>query len=205
MSYIPFNSGFSTPPTSRFHRTAQSDILTAAIKILTDNIIEERKSACYVHLSALFDNELDLSTWLNKIDKVKRDAVYNEWYYTRKPDINRIRNSIVIRHLNDDTTNADVFTICSRIGTVLDVYKPRNDKGFVFVDFEDSLSIGIAIRELHKVKVNGELITVELSKTSFTSRNDLTKPTGSTSPSSATTPKSRSLSPVGIESKCLFN
>ena len=139
---------------SRFHRTAQSDILTAAIKILTDGIIEERKHNHYVHISNLFENELDLAIWLNKMNKNERYSKYSEWLITRRPNSERIRNSIVIRHLNEYTTNADVFIICSRIGTVLDIYKPKDDKGFVFVDFEDSLSIGLAIRELHKVKLH---------------------------------------------------
>jgi RNA recognition motif-containing protein len=181
-------STMSTPTTSapgspksysensdRFHRTVQSDILTAAIKVLTDDIMTTRKNSSYVHMSQLYNNTIDLSVWLNNFNKDVRETIYDEWYKTRKPDPRRVRNSIVIRNLTDDVSMADIYIICSRIGTVLDIYKPRDNKGFTFVDFEDSISIAVAIRELHKTLLNGETVTVELSKTAFTCRNDLTK------------------------------
>jgi hypothetical protein len=167
--------GMQQGDTNRFHRTAQSDILHSAINILTEGIIEERKSSCYVHVSHFFDNNLDVAAWLNKTTKDERETRYNEWLLTRKPDALRIRNSIVIHNLNDTTSLADIYMMCSRIGTVLDIYKPKDDKGYVFIDFEDSLSIAIAIREMHKTRVNDDLITVNIAKTAFTSRNDYTK------------------------------
>jgi hypothetical protein len=177
---------YNTP--SRFHRTGQSDVLTAAIKVLTDNIIEDRKNTNYHHISQLYENTHDLCLWLDTVDKTTRDNIYNEWITTRRPNSERIRNSIVIRYINDCITLSDI-------------YKPKDDKGFVFVDFEDSLSVAIAIRELHKVQLNNQIISVELSKSAFTSRNDLSKSTTS-SKSGSSTPKSRSISPIEILSTC---
>jgi hypothetical protein len=158
---------------SRFTTSPQTEILTAASKILSASYKKQKTSSFPFTKTAsyLYNYTKDLSTWLNALSVVDRNLIYETWMSTRKLNPNRIRNSVLIHNIHPDITCADIYLICSAIGTVLDVYKPNNGKNIMFVDFEEPLSVPNAIKELHQIFLNGYTIGVEIPRTSFTQRS----------------------------------
>lgn len=157
---------------SRFTPSPQTEILAAASKILSASYKKPKKSSFPFskRTSYLYAYTNDLSNWLNMLTKEDRELIFQTWMSTRKLNPNRVRNSVLIHNLHPDTTCADIYTICSAIGTVLDVYKPHGNKNIMFVDFEEPLSVPNAIKELHQVLLNRYTIGVEIPRTSFTQR-----------------------------------
>ena len=158
---------------SRFTTSPQTEILAAASKILSASYKKPKKSSFPFSkkTSYLYGYTTDLSNWLNVLTKEDREIIYATWMSTRKLNPNRVRNSVLIHNLPPDTTCADIYVMCSVIGTVLDVYKPHGDKNIMFVDFEEPLSVPNAIKELHQVLFNRYTIGVEIPRTSFTQRS----------------------------------
>jgi hypothetical protein len=156
--------------TSRFNSTPKTEILKAASRVLSESFKSRSKFPKNRKSSLLYDFQGDLSAWLNKFPVEKRNEVYDYWMKNRKLNPDRIRNSVLIHNIPGDITCADIYIICSAIGKVLDVYKPSNNKNYMFVDFEDALCVPNAIKELHQLNLNGITLGVEIPHTSFTTR-----------------------------------
>jgi RNA recognition motif-containing protein len=162
--------------TSRFNSTPRTEILRAASRVLSESFKSKSKFPKNRKGSLLYDFHVDLNEWLNKFPVEKRNEVYDYWMKTRKLNPDRIRNSVLIHNIPADITCADIYLICSAIGKVLDVYKPTNDKNYMFVDFEDALCVPNAIKELHQLNLNGHTLCADIPKTAFTTRRkDITK------------------------------
>ena len=100
----------------------------------------------------------------------------------RHHDPNRTRNSIIIKNLPPNASDADILLIVSTIGVPRDIYRPKDyhtnePRKFAFIDFESPIDMLTSIKELTGCQLSRHTLVVEIPNTAFTSNPSQRKKT----------------------------